>query len=95
MVWQEGPFLKQGAIPPWAQACGRSPAVPSLSPPPPEETRPPNGRGRFDGRLHSATSGLFIALVIQIPAVTAMDPYGQPDRKKTFFATPLRRSLRF
>ena len=40
-----GPFLNKGATPPWARVCGRSPAVPSLFPPPlPEETHPPNGQ---------------------------------------------------
>ena len=29
------PFLNKGATPPWARVCGRSPAVPSLFPPPP------------------------------------------------------------
>ena len=35
-----GTFLNKGAIPPWARAYGRGPAVPSS--PPPEETQPPN-----------------------------------------------------
>ena len=38
------PFLNKGATPPWARVCGRSPAVPSLFSPLPEETHPLNGQ---------------------------------------------------
>ena len=35
-------FLNKGAIPPWAPACGRSPAEPRAQSPPTQETRLPN-----------------------------------------------------
>ena len=48
MVWQEGPFLNKGAIPPWARACGRSPAVPRREVAPDIEIDIKNPRSRRD-----------------------------------------------